>query len=102
MDALTHPRAGAEEKARVVEDFIRLCEIESPSRRERAMADAVTAELRSIGLHVEEDESASETGSDAGNLLARIPAPPEGRMILLCAHLDTVPLAAPVVVEREN
>ena len=99
METLTRGRASAEEKARVVEDFVRLCEIESPSRRERAMADAVTADLRSLGLDVAEDGSSSDTGADSGNLLARIPAPPDARTILLCAHLDTVPLDAPVEVE---
>jgi tripeptide aminopeptidase len=64
------------------------------------MADAVAADLRSLGLDVDEDASGRETGSDAGNLLARIPAPPGARTILLCAHLDTVPLDAPVAVER--
>src|SRR4051812_25498971 len=64
------------------------------------MADAIAAELRSLGLEVEEEASHAETGSDAGTLLARIPAPPGGRTILLCAHLDTVPLDAPVEVER--
>jgi tripeptide aminopeptidase len=95
-------RASREDKHRVVEDFVRLCEIESPSRRERAVADAVAADLRGIGLDVYEDRSVSETGSDAGNLLARIPAPEGARTIMLCAHLDTVPLAGPVEVLREN
>jgi tripeptide aminopeptidase len=100
MEAMTHPAASAGEKERVVEDFVRLCEIESPSRRERAMADAVTADLQSLGLEVDEDGSAGETGSDAGNLLARIPGAEGSRTILLCAHLDTVPLDAAVSVER--
>src|SRR3954466_5494345 len=100
VEAMTHPRASAHERERVVEDFVRLCEIESPSRRERAMADAVTADLQSLGLEVGEDGSAGETGSDAGNLLARIPGPEGSRTILLCAHLDTVPLDAAVSVER--
>ena len=60
MDAVLHPRAAADEKARLVEDFIYLCEIESPSRRERLMADAVTAQLRELGLEVEEDASGAE------------------------------------------
>ena len=51
---------------------------------------------------MEEDASAAATGSDAGNLLARIPGPEGARTILLCAHLDTVPLAAPVEVVREG
>src|SRR5919202_325679 len=102
MEVAMHPRASADERARVVEDFVRLCEIESPSRRERAMADAVAGELRSLGLEVEEDGSGVETGSEAGNLLARIPGPVGARTILLCAHLDTVPLAAPIEVTRED
>ena len=96
------PRASADERTRLVDEFVRLCEIESPSGRERAMADAVAAELRAMGLEVEEDASAAETGSDAGNLLARIPGPEGARSVLLCAHLDTVPLAAPVEVVRED
>jgi tripeptide aminopeptidase len=96
------PRASGEERAHLVDEFVRLCEIESPSGHERAMADAVAAELRAIGLEVEEDGTAAETGSDAGNLLARIPGPEGARTVLLCAHLDTVPLAAPVDVVRED
>jgi tripeptide aminopeptidase len=95
-------RATPEERERLLADFVRLCEIESPSRQERAVADAVTAELRGLALEVEEDRSGSETGSEAGNLLARLPGPPGAPTVLLCAHLDTVPLDAPVEVVREN
>jgi tripeptide aminopeptidase len=94
------PRATRAERERLVEEFVRLCEIESVSKNERAMADAVTAALRDLGLGVTEDSSARETGSNAGNLLARIPGPAGARSILLCAHLDTVPLDAPVDVEQ--
>jgi len=94
--------ASSAERERLLADFVRLCEIESPSRSERAVADAVREELEGLGLTVEEDDTASDTGSDAGNLLARIEGPPDARTILLCAHLDTVPLAAPVEVAQEN
>ena len=96
------PRAGAHERARMLELFVRLCEIESESRRERAVADAVRAELGPLGIEVEEDASASQTGSNSGNLIARIPGPEGARTIMLCAHLDTVPLDAPVEVVRED
>jgi tripeptide aminopeptidase len=96
------PRASREEKDRLLEDFVRLCEIESPSRREQPCVDAVASELRGLGLDVTEDSSGPETGSDSGNLVARIPAPDGARTIMLCAHLDTVPLEGPVEVEREN
>jgi len=94
--------ASTAERERLLDEFVRLCEIESPSRSERAVADAVRHELEGLGLEVEEDGSASETGSECGNLLARIAGPEAARTILLCAHLDTVPLAGPVEVAREN
>jgi tripeptide aminopeptidase len=95
-------RASHAERERLLDDFVRLCEIESPSTRERAVADAVRGELEALGLEVEEDDSGAETGSEAGNLLARIEGPEDARTILLCAHLDTVPLAGPVEVVNEE
>jgi tripeptide aminopeptidase len=102
MSATAFRVASPQERLQLLADFVRLCELESPSRRERAIADLLTANLRALGLEVEEDDSAAETGSDAGNLLARIPGPAGARTVLLCAHMDTVPLDAPVDVAREN
>ncbi len=48
-----------------------------------------------MGLEVEEDGAGPRAGSDSGNLLTRIGGRSEDS-ILLCAHLDTVPLTAPV------
>jgi tripeptide aminopeptidase len=96
------PRASAAERERLADDFVRLCEIPSPSRSERAVADLVAAELRGAGIEAAEDASAAATGSDCGNLLARIPGPPGAPTVLLCAHLDTVPPTAPIEVQREN
>jgi tripeptide aminopeptidase len=88
-------RATDAERRRLHETFERLCRIASPSRSERACGDAVIAELRELGLEVDEDAAASQLGGDCGNLLTRVPGTGE-RSLLLCAHLDTVPLAAPV------
>jgi len=86
--------ATTEERERLLADFIRFCEIESPSGREREMADALTADMRGLGLDVDEDA--------AGNLLARIAAAEDAPTVLLCAHMDTVPLDGPVEVVSEN
>ena len=86
--------ATTEERERLLADFIRFCEIESPSGREREMADALTADMRGLGLDVDEDA--------AGNLLARIAAAEDAPTVLLCAHMDTVPLDGPVDVVSEN
>jgi tripeptide aminopeptidase len=77
------------ERRRLNETFARLCAIPSPFGSERACAEYVARELRSMGLGVEEDGVAAEVGAECGNLLARIPGRGE-RTILLCAHLDTV------------
>jgi tripeptide aminopeptidase len=83
------------ERRRLHDTFAALCRIASPSGSERACADAVVAELAAVGVEVEEDDAGAAVGGDCGNLLARIPGSGEG-WLLLCAHLDTVPLAAPV------
>jgi tripeptide aminopeptidase len=88
-------RATEGERERLHETFAALCRIESPSGHERAVADWLTERLRALGLEVDEDDSGPAAGSDAGNLLARIPGRGSGS-VLLCAHMDTVPLAAPV------
>jgi tripeptide aminopeptidase len=89
-------RRGTEaERRQLGETFASLCRIESPSGRERECADWVAAELDGMGVGVAEDGAGAAAGSEVGNLLARLP----GRgadSILLCAHLDTVPLTAPV------
>ena len=102
MPALAVPRASREERERLLDDFVRLCELESPSRRERPVADAIRDELRAVGIEAEEDGTAAETGSDAGNLLARIPGPDGAPTVLLCGHMDTVPLEGPVEVSRDD
>ncbi len=88
-------RSSERERQQLHETFTALCRIESPSHRERECADWVTAQLRGLGLEVSEDRAGERARSEAGNLLIRLP----GRgpdSILLSAHLDTVPLTAPV------
>ncbi|HWJ49994.1 MAG TPA: M20/M25/M40 family metallo-hydrolase, partial [Solirubrobacteraceae bacterium] len=99
-------RVGTLERRYLSGTFAELCRIESPSGRERECAQRVIAELRALDVTVEEDGAGALVGSDCGNLLARVPAGgqasfdesvgSERRSILLCAHLDTVPLQAPV------
>jgi tripeptide aminopeptidase len=83
------------ELRRLNDTFAELCATPSPSGRERAVADRVAQELRSLGLEVEEDDAADTTGGEAGNLLARLPGRTD-RWVLLSAHLDTVPHDGPI------
>lgn len=83
--------------------FLELAAIPSPPGSERAVADRVTAELRELGLDVDEDASGPEIGSEIGNLYAALPAANGGgTSLFFCAHLDTVPPQGPIEPVVEN
>ncbi len=75
---------------RLLDRFVRLCEIASPTGEERAVADAVVGELSGLGIEVEEDGAASAARAGAGNLIARLPGERDG-WVMFASHLDTVP-----------
>jgi tripeptide aminopeptidase len=97
-------RVGELERRYLSGTFAELCRIESPSGSERECAQRVIAELRAIGVDVQEDDAGSQLGTDCGNLIACVAAASDGARaghggaprVLLCAHLDTVPLQAPI------
>jgi tripeptide aminopeptidase len=83
---------------RLLDRFVRLCEIASPTGRERTVADDVLGELRALGIDAVEDDCARRARSESGNVIARMPGRGEG-WIMFCAHLDTVPHIEPIAVE---
>src|SRR5512134_3641727 len=85
----------------MLDRFVRLCEIASPTGEERAIADAVLEELRSLGVEVSEDSAAEPARAAAGNLIARVPGRREGWLSFFC-HLDTVPHDGPIEVAYED
>jgi tripeptide aminopeptidase len=91
-------RLCAAERSYLNGTFAQLCRIESPSGRERACAERIQAELRALGVETFEDGAGAQADSECGNLLVRIPGRSleRRRGVLLCAHMDTVPLQAPV------
>jgi tripeptide aminopeptidase len=86
---------------RLHDRFVRLCELPSPTGDERAVADAVTAELRDLGAEVTEDDSAEAARAGAGNLIARLPGR-DDRWLAFTCHLDTVPHDRPIEVVLED
>ncbi|MGZ5362537.1 MAG: M20/M25/M40 family metallo-hydrolase [Solirubrobacterales bacterium] len=86
---------------RMLDRFARLCEIASPTGSERAVADAVLAELRELGVEVAEDGAAGPARAGARHLIARVPGRGEG-WVAFFAHLDTVPHEGPVEVVEEG
>ena len=74
---------------RIKEIFAGLVAIDSPSLKERSMAAHLKKLFADIGIVLEEDDSASETGSDTGNLYGYFSGS-GGPPLLLSAHMDTV------------
>lgn len=86
----------------LLERFLELVAVPSPSGQERAVSDLIQARLRAAGLSVSEDQSAAVTGSASGNLVATVKGTGGGVPIAFSAHMDTVPIdrAPTVIVEN--
>lgn len=74
----------------VVEEFLELVRLPAGVRRERIMADALSAKLKALGFAVEEDQTGAAIGGEAGNLIARLEGDPSKPSLLFSAHLDRV------------
>ncbi len=79
--------------------MVELCQIPSPSYQEADIAARARRELEALGCEISEDDVGARIGAGCGNLLGRLPATAPGTPVLLCAHLDTVPVGAPIEVE---
>ena len=61
------------DEKRIADFFAELVSIDSPSLEEREMADTLKIKFAEIGVTLTEDHTQEQTGSNAGNLFARIP-----------------------------
>jgi len=77
-------------KERMVNEFIELVKIDSLTRQERQMADALKKKLEDMGIDVYEDGAGEKIGGNAGNLICTIKGNKDVPAILLMAHMDTV------------
>ncbi|MBM3220312.1 MAG: M20/M25/M40 family metallo-hydrolase [Candidatus Rokubacteria bacterium] len=78
-------------QSRLVDDFLSLVRISSPSRREAEVARWLMGTLDRMGVRVDVDDAGEKIGGDTGNLLAQLPGTaPDAPPLLLCAHMDTV------------
>ena len=76
--------------SRIVEEFIELTAIPSPSKGERAMADALKRKLEELGCEVREDNAAEQIPGTAGNITAVLRGT-VGQPVLFASHMDRVP-----------
>ena len=98
---MTSSYSSRAEKERLIEEFIRLCEIPSPSGSEELVGKYVTEELERLGLKVKEDDAAAKCGAGCGNIHSYIRGKVD-RSVLLCAHIDTVPVSGEIDVVRNG
>ena len=90
-------------KIDVVQEFIALASLNSPSRHEAPVAAYLVERLGALGGAATVDDSAVRSGSDTGNVIARLPGTAAGPTVLLCAHMDTVgPTEGMVPVIRDG
>jgi tripeptide aminopeptidase len=76
---------------RLLDLFLNLVKINSPSLDERRVADFILPRFEAMGYEVREDAAAAEIGGNTGNLYAyRKGSSPNGVRITLSAHIDTV------------
>jgi len=92
------------ERERLAATFTRLCEISSPSRREKNISDHLKQVFTGLGANaVIEDGSAGATGSESGNLIFRFDGNrPDVDGIFFSCHMDTVQPGDGVEVDREG
>ena len=76
---------------RLLDEFLELVQIDSPSKHERKIADVLTKKFTELGLDVFEDDTAKTTGFGAGNLICLLKGNADAApTILLNCHMDTV------------
>lgn len=75
--------------SRVLATFLDLVRIDSPTGSEKACAAYCATKLELLGFTVRFDDSAEQTGSDTGNLIAELRGTAAGTLAL-SAHLDCV------------
>ncbi|MCU0560190.1 MAG: M20/M25/M40 family metallo-hydrolase [Desulfobacterales bacterium] len=89
-------------RERLAETFRTLAQTSSPSKREGELAADLRRRLDGLGSDTWVDGSAAATGSDTGNLIARLGGSAAAPPLVLCAHMDTVGPADNIRVRFED
>ena len=75
---------------RLVDQFMAMVKISSPSRQEGDFAAYLQQELEALGFSVEMDGAGEQAGGDTGNLIATLQGNTDIEPLLFCCHMDTV------------
>ncbi|MEF9932536.1 MAG: M20/M25/M40 family metallo-hydrolase [Cetobacterium sp.] len=74
---------------RLVENFLDMVKISSPSLKEREVGDYLINVLRELGLEVIEDNAGKMNNGNCGNIIGILKSPGK-KKVLFSAHMDTV------------
>ncbi|WP_379966544.1 tripeptidase T [Ectobacillus sp. sgz5001026] len=75
---------------RLVNEFFELVQVDSETKHEAAICKVLKAKFTALGLDVFEDDTTSQTGHGAGNLICTLSATKEADTIYFTSHMDTV------------
>jgi len=90
-------------RERLAEQFKTLCEISSPSKEEKPVAEYLKKVFKDLGAEFSfEDDSAGKTGSNSGNLIFRFKGNKNNVPIFFACHMDTVKPGHGVAVDRHG
>ncbi|BDU50498.1 M20/M25/M40 family metallo-hydrolase [Haliovirga abyssi] len=73
---------------RIINKFIEMVKIYSPSLEEREMANYLIGELKKLGLEVYEDNAGEINKGNAGNIIGILKG--DGPEVMFSSHMDTV------------
>ena len=77
-------------QTRLVDQFLDMVKISSPSRHEGQFAAYMQKELEALGFSVEFDRAGEPVGGDTGNLIATLEGNPAMEPLAFSSHMDTV------------
>lgn len=77
-------------KDRIVEEFMKYVQIDSPTKNEKEFAEFLVKELENLGFDVYIDNSGEKIGCNTGNVIAKIKGEKNAESILFSCHMDTV------------
>lgn len=73
-------------QGKLIDLFLKVIKVNALSGNEKPLADFIKDYLKKLGLHVDEDNSKTKTGSNTGNLICRMG---NGGDFVLVSHMDT-------------
>jgi len=77
-------------KQRLLDRFVEMVQVDSPSREEKPMADWLMNYLKNKGIEATIDDAGSKYGGNSGNIVAYIPGKPGEMPLCFAAHMDQI------------